>query len=335
MKKFRFIRPMLIVMAVLICFGTPAMGAKLKIAMVTDVGGVNDQSFNQSAWEGLQRVEKDFGIKVAYKESKQDADYAPNMETLTDAGFDLIWGIGFLMGDAIKTTAQINPDQKYAIIDFAYGPETPKNVVGVVFQEEQPSFLVGYIAGKMTKTNKIGFVGGIKFPLIERFEYGYMAGARMANPTCEILSQYAESFTDAAKGKAIANNMYQQGADIVFHASGGVGDGVIEAAKEKGKWAIGVDKDQNFLAPDNVLTSAMKRVDNAIYDVGRKLKDGQWNGGETVVYNLSNDGVGIAPTSKKHVPANILAEVDQLVARIKKGEFKVPSTKAEFDAFAF
>ena len=194
---------------------------------------------------------------------------------------------------------------------------------------------MGYIAGKMTKTNKIGFVGGIKFPLIERFEYGYMAGARIANPQCEILSQYAESFTDAAKGKAITNNMYQKGADIVFHASGGVGDGVIEAAKEKGKWAIGVDKDQNFLAPEHVLTSAMKRVDNAIYDVARKLKAGQWNGGETAVYNLSNDGVGIAPTSAKHVPANILAEVDQLTARIKKGAFTVPSTKAEYDAFKF
>ena len=239
------------------------------------------------------------------------------------------------MGDAIKATAQINPDQKYAIIDFAYGDETPKNVAGIVFQEEQPSFLVGYIAGKMTKTNRVGFVGGIKFPLIERFEYGYMAGVRMANPKCEVLSQYAESFTDAAKGKAISNNMYQKGADIVFHTSGGVGDGVIEAAKEKGKWAIGVDKDQNFLAPDNVLTSAMKRVDNAIYDVVRKLKAGQWNGGETVVYNLSNEGVGIATTSKKHVPANILADVEQLTARIKKGEFKVPSTRDEYDAFKF
>jgi len=335
MGRFPFIYHVLVVIALTICFGTAAVGAELRIAMVTDVGGVNDQSFNQSAWEGLKRAEKDFGIKVAYKESKQDADYAPNMETLTDAGFDLIWGIGFLMGDAIKSTAQINPDQKYAIIDFAYGPETPKNVTGIVFQEEQPSFLVGYIAGKMTKTNKIGFVGGIKFPLIERFEYGYMAGVKMANPNCEIFSQYAESFTDAAKGKAIANNMYQKGADIVFHASGGVGDGVIEAAKEKGKWAIGVDKDQNFLAPDYVLTSAMKRVDNAIYDVARRLKGGQWNGGETVVYNLSNDGVGIAPTSKKHVPANILAEVDQLTARIKKGDFKVPATKAEYDAFKF
>lgn len=326
---------MLSVVLVLGLSANVSAGAKFKVAMVTDVGGVNDQSFNQSAWEGLQRTQKDFGINVTYKESKQDADYAPNMETLTDAEYNLIWGIGFLMGDAIKETAQINPDQKYAIIDFSYGDKTPKNVTGVVFQEEQPSFLVGYIAGKLTKTNKVGFVGGIKFSLIEKFEYGYMTGVKLANPKCEILSQYAESFTDAAKGKAITNNMYQQGADIVFHASGGVGDGVIEAAKEKGKWAIGVDKDQNFLAPDNVLTSAMKRVDNAIYDVVRRLKDGQWKGGDTVVYNLSNEGVGIAPTSGKHVPASILKEVDQLIARIKKGEIVVPATKDEFDKFKF
>jgi basic membrane protein A len=307
--------------------------AKMRIAMVTDVGGVNDQSFNQSAWEGLKRAEKDFGAEVAYKESRQDADYAPNMETLTDAGYDLIWGIGFLMGDAIKETAEINPDQKYAIIDFSYGPETPKNVACAVFQEEEPSFLVGYIAGKMTKTNKVGFVGGIKFPLIEKFEYGYMAGVKLANPDAEVLRQYAESFTDAAKGKAITNNMYQQGADIVFHASGSVGDGVIEAAKEKGKWAIGVDKDQNFLAPDNVLTSAMKRVDNAIYDIGKRLMGGEFAGGETVVYNLKNEGVGIAPTSNKHVPAEILKEVDGLVAKIKAGEIVVPATQDAFDKF--
>ena len=332
-KRFLFI--MLSVVMALGLSTNVSAGAKFKVAMVTDVGGVNDQSFNQSAWEGLQRAQKDFGINVAYKESKQDADYAPNMETLTDAEYNLIWGIGFLMGDAIKETAQINPDQKYAIIDFSYGDKTPKNVTGIVFQEEQPSFLVGYIAGKLTKTNKVGFVGGIKFSLIEKFEYGYMTGVKLANPKCEILSQYAESFTDAAKGKAITNNMYQQGADIVFHASGGVGDGVIEAAKERGKWAIGVDKDQNFLAPGNVLTSAMKRVDNAIYDVVRRLKDGQWKGGDTVVYNLSNEGVGIAPTSGKHVPASILKEVDQLIARIKKGEIVVPATKDEFDKFKF
>ena len=314
-------------------FATMASAKKIKVAMVTDVGGVNDQSFNQSAWEGLTRTKTDLDAKIAYKESKQDADYAPNLETLTDAEYDLIWGIGFLMGDAIKATAQLNPDQKYAIIDYFYGPETPKNVACAVFQEEQPSFLVGYIAGKMTKANKVGFVGGIKFPLIEKFEYGFMAGVKLANPDAEVLRQYAESFTDAAKGKAITNNMYQQGADIVFHAAGGVGDGVIEAAKEKKQWAIGVDKDQNYLAPDNVLTSAMKRVDNAIFDMVKQLKDGSFAGGKAVVYNLSNDGVSIAPTSKKHVPADILAEVDGLIAKIKAGEIVVPATKETYDAF--
>jgi len=314
-------------------FITSNASAQMKVAMVTDVGGVNDQSFNQSAWEGLKKAKKELGVKIAYKESRQDADYAPNLETLTDAGYDLIWGVGFLMADSIKSTAQLNPDQYYAIIDFFYGDETPKNVGCAIFQEEQPSFLVGYIAGKMTKTNKIGFVGGIKFPLIEKFEYGYMAGAKLANPDVEIVRQYAESFTDAAKGKAITNNMYQQGADIVFHAAGAVGDGVIEAAKEKGKWAIGVDKDQNSLAPDNVLTSAIKRVDNAVFDMVKKLKEGTFKGGEAVMYNLNNDGVGIAPTSDKHVPAEILAEVDELLAKIKAGEIVVPATLETYEAF--
>ena len=319
----------------------PKAGAKdakpaapaLAIAMVTDVGGVNDQSFNQSAWEGLQRAEKDLGIKAAYKESKQDADYAPNMEALHDAKNELIWGIGFLMGDAIAKAAKTYPNQKYAIIDFSYGDKTPANVVGVTFQAEQPSFLVGYIAGKMSKTKSVGFVGGIKFPLIEEFEYGYKAGVMLANKKTKILDQYAESFNDAAKGKAIALQMYQKGADIVYHAAGAVGDGVIEAAKETKKFAIGVDKDQNYLAPDNVITSAMKRVDNAIFDIAKKLKAGTFEGGKTVQYNLGNGGVGIAPTSSKLVPADILKEVDELTKKIVAGEIVVPKTKAEFDKF--
>jgi basic membrane protein A len=332
MKKL-IVVSMVAVAAALFYFSGMACAEKLRVAMVTDVGGVNDQSFNQSAWEGLKRTRDELGAQVAYKESRQDADYAPNLETLTDAGYDLIWGIGFLMGDAIKSTALVNPDQKYAIVDFFYGDETPANVACAVFQEEQPSFLVGYIAGKMTKVNKVGFVGGIKFPLIEKFEYGFMAGVKMANPETEVLRQYAESFTDAAKGKAITNNMYQQGADIVFHASGGVGDGVIEAAKEKGKWAIGVDKDQNYLAPDNVLTSAMKRVDNALFDMTRRYGEGKFDGGKAIVYNLANDGVGVAPTTGRHVPENILSEVDELIAKIKAGEIVVPATEKAYQEF--
>jgi basic membrane protein A and related proteins len=310
-----------------------AVAEPLKIAMVTDVCGVNDQSFNQSAWEGLLRAKKELGVKIAYKESRQDEDYGLNIATLTDAGYDLIWGLGFSMRDAILSTAQVNPDQKYGIIDFSYGPDTPVNVSCLVFQEEQPSFLVGYIAGKMTRTNKVGFVGGIKFPLIEKFEYGYMAGVKLANPACDILSEYAKSFTDAAKGKTIASHMYQQGADIVFHASGSVGDGVIEAAREKNRWVIGVDKDQNFLAPDHVLTSAMKRVDHALFDMVEKLAAGEFQGGQTVVYNFSNNGVGIAPTSDRHVPRTVLDETDDLIRKIKSGALVVPSTRETYEAF--
>ena len=305
---------------------------KMAITMVTDVGGVNDQSFNQSAWEGLQRVQKELDVDVSYKESKQNADYAPNMENALDAENDLIWGIGFMMADAILEAAQNNPDQYYAIIDNAY-EDTPANLVGVTFEAEQASYLVGYIAGKMTETGTVGFIGGIEFFLIQEFEFGFKAGVKQAGADIEVLTQYAESFSDAAKGKSIANSMYQQGADIIFHAAGGVGNGLIEAAKEQGKWAIGVDRDQNDLAPDNVLTSAMKRVDNGVFNLSKDLVNGNFPGGQTVSYGLAEGGVGVAPTSSKHVPAEILAEVEELEQKIIDGEFVVPNTLETYEAY--
>lgn len=303
----------------------------IKVAMVTDVGGVNDQSFNQSAWEGLQRAEKELGIKASYLESTQDADYSPNMETLLDTGNELIWGIGFKMGDVLGELSTLNPEQNYAGIDCFF--ETPPaNLVGVLFKEQEPSYLVGYIAGKMTKNNKVGFIGGMDFFVIHKFHYGFLAGVKEANPDCEVLVQYADSFTDAAKGKAIANQMYKNGADIIFHAAGGVGDGVIEAAKEQDKYAIGVDKDQNHLAPDNVITSAMKRVDNAIYNLTKTLVEGSFPGGSNVVYGLKEGGVGIAPTSYKHVSKEILDEVKALETKIIAGEIVPPTSNEEWEA---
>ncbi|MCF6460935.1 BMP family lipoprotein [Clostridium sp. Cult3] len=308
----------------------------IKVAMVTDEGGVHDQSFNQSAWEGLEEAEKDLGVKVSYVESQQDADFAPNFETLLDAENDLIWGIGFKLSDALLDAATNNTDQLYAIIDFAY-EDTPDNVVGVVFKAEQPSFLVGYIAGKMTETNKVGFVGGIAGDVIWGFDYGFQAGVQYAakelGKEIEILNQYAESFSDVSKGKAIATQMYQQGADIIFHASGDTGNGVIEAAKEQDKWAIGVDRDQNYLAPDNVLTSAMKRVDVGVYNVVKELVDGNFPGGQTVVYGLEEGAVGIAPTSDQHVPAEILEEVEGIEKKIIDGEIEVPFNEETFEEF--
>jgi basic membrane protein A and related proteins len=327
----------LILVLVAGCGGTsvdqeaPDTEMPLKMAMVTDVGGVNDQSFNQSAWEGHQRAESELGYSISYVESNQAADYVPNLETLLDTGNDLIWGIGFIMGDHLLEAAEQNPDQKYAIIDYSYD-NTPENLVGVLFKAEEASFLVGYIAGKMTTTGKVGFVGGMDFPVIHGFHYGYLAGVKYANPEVEVLVQYADSFVDASIGKAIANQMYLDGADIVFHAAGGVGDGVIAAATEQGKYAIGVDRDQNDLAPDNVITSAMKRVDNAIFNIAQQLKEGSFPGGTTVIYGLKDGGVGIAPTSDKNVPAEILEEVAELEQKIINEEIMVPFNKETFEA---
>ncbi|MBS4537776.1 BMP family ABC transporter substrate-binding protein [Clostridium sp. D2Q-11] len=307
-------------------------GEKIKIAMVTDFGGISDESFNQSAWEGLQRAQEELEIKATYKESEKEADYGPNLENLLDEGNDLIWGIGFNMSKDIEEAAEKNPDQKYAIIDFAYD-DTPENLVGVVFEANQASFLVGYIAGKMTETNKVGFVGGVEGNVIDGFDYGFHAGVKYANPDAEVIRQYAESFVDSTKGKAIANSMYQDGADIVFHAAGGVGNGVIEAAKEQDKWAIGVDRDQSDLAPENVLTSAVKRVDIAMFDIAERLQDGKFPGGETIVYGLDDDGVGIAPTSDKHVPEDILAEVEEIKQSIIDGEIVVPYNEDTYEEF--
>ena len=312
----------------------------IKVAMVTDTGGVSDESFNQSAWEGLQKAKKELGVEAFYKESTQDADYVPNLETLLDDGNELIWGIGFKLETAIRDAAEQNPDQKYGIVDYSYednGVEIPENVICVVFNDEHSSFLSGYIAAKMSKTGKIGFVGGIEGPVIDRFDYGYRAGVEFANKETgkdvKVLVQYAESFDDAAKGKAIALQMYQQGADIIFHAAGNVGTGVIEAAKEQNKYAIGVDRDQNELAPDNIITSAIKRVDLSTFNGIKDLKENKFQGGKTIRYGLAEGAVDIAPTSDKHVPKEILKEVENLKEDIIDGKIDIPYNKDTFTKY--
>jgi basic membrane protein A len=329
MKLRSIIFSMIMVMSTL----TIAADKPMRVGMVTDVGGVNDQSFNQSAWEGLQKTKKDLGIKVSYQESKQDADYQANLETLYDAGNDLIWGIGFKMADAILKAAKQNPKQKYAIIDYSFGDKTPSNVVGVMFKAEEGAFLAGFIAAKMSKTNTIGFIGGMSVPIIHSFQYGFKAGAKHANKNINVLEQYSESFTDAAKGKAIANQMFSKNADVVFHAAGAVGDGVIEAAKEKNKMAVGVDRDQNYLAPKNVITSSMKRVDNAIFQIVSDFKKGNFKGGTTQNFGLKDGAVDVAPTTEKMIPAVLLKEVNGLKKKIADGKITVPSSEKDFAVF--
>lgn len=200
--------------------------SSFSVAMITDTGGINDQSFNQSAWEGLTELKNKTGAEVNYIESKQASDFVTNLERLGDSGANLLWGVGYACADAVLEAAGSNPDIQYAIIDNAY-ENTPSNVTGVMFRAQEPSFLVGYVAGRTTQTGKVGFVGGISSGLIDQFQFGYEAGVKYAakelGKDIDISVQYAESFSDAAKGKAIAARMYSDGCDVIYHAAGGTG----------------------------------------------------------------------------------------------------------------
>ena len=327
MKKVLSMLLVAIMMMSLVSASAFAETETFRVAMITDTGGINDQSFNNSAWQGLQRAQEELGFEVKYYESKTEADYAPNLETAVDEGYDLIFCIGFLMADVLKEVAASYPDQMFAIVD---NDSVGENVVGVQFAVEQCSYLVGVAAATTTKTNNVGFVIGMVSPAMNPFGYGYFAGIKDTNPDIEIQQYNANSFNDAAGGKAAAISMYTNGADIVYHAAGGAGLGVIEAANEQGKLAIGVDQDQAYLAPNAVLTSAMKRVDNGVYNVCVSLKEGGIKG-ETVTYDLSSGSVDIAPT-KDLLSEEALAAVEAAKEKILSGEIVVPKTTEEFDA---
>ena len=309
--------------------------ANFSVAMITDTGGINDLSFNQSAWEGLQALSDETGAEVNYIESKQASDFVTNLERLGDSGAQLLWGVGYACADAVLEAAESNPDKQYAIVDNSY-EDTPANVTGVMFRAQEPSFMVGYVAGKTTQTNKVGYVGGIASGLLEQFEYGYKAGVEYAakelGKEIEVSAQYAESFSDAAKGKAIASKMYSDGCDVVYHAAGGSGVGVIEAAKEAGKWAIGVDRDQAYLAPDNVLTSALKLVGKAVKEVSTQAMNGEQIGGQTLTFGLSEDCVCI-PEEHKNMPEGVYEATMEIAEKIKSGEIQVPASAAEYEQY--
>jgi len=310
--------------------GSKSSNAKIKIGMVTDTGGVNDGSFNQTSWAGLQNAHKDLGVDVQYLESSTDSDYVPNIETFLDEKYDLIICVGYQMADALKTEAKANPNQKFAIIDDSSCSDL-KNVTCLMFQQAQASYLVGYVAGLTTKTNTIGFVLGMSTDTMNQFGYGYLAGAIDANPNVKVLQSNVNSFSDTAAGKTAANNMIANNADVIFHAAGGSGLGVIDACKEAGNiWAIGVDTDQSTIAPKSVLTSAMKRVDTACYDVAKNVATGTLKSG-VVTYSLADQGVDIAPTTDNISP-DVLTKVQDVKKKIISGEVKVPTTKADFEA---
>ncbi len=314
------------------------------VAMVTDVGGVDDKSFNQSAWEGLQAFGKENNLEegtkgYTYLQSKSDADYSTNLNTLARQDFDLIYGIGFMMEGAVDEIAQQQKESNFAIVDAEV---KQPNVASILFKEQEASFLAGVAAAMATKTNKIGFIGGIEGAVIERFEAGFVAGVKAANPDATVDVQYAGAFDKAELGQTISSTMYSAGADVVFHAAGGTGNGLFKEASDLKKkdpareiWAIGVDRDQSDMGPDVVLTSALKRVDVAVQDLATKSKEGNFPGGEVALYGLAEDGVGVAPINDKVAnKADIEAAIQEWVEKIKSGETKVPGTRAELEKFS-
>ncbi|MDM5247004.1 BMP family protein [Lysinibacillus sp. G4S2] len=307
------------------------------VAMVTDVGGVDDKSFNQSAWEGVQAYGKEHGLEKGnggfdYLQSKSDADYESNLNALLRRDFNLIYGIGYLMEDAMTAIAEENPDGKFAIVDAEVKAD---NVVSVMFKEQEGAFLAGVAAAKMSKSGKVGFVGGVDIPVINRFEAGFVEGAKAVNPKIEIQSKYTGAFDKADLGKITANSMYSSGVDVIFHAAGATGNGVFSEAKERKKkdpnanvWVIGVDADQyeegKIDDKTNVtLTSMLKGVNAAVVDISNKSKNGEFPGGKTLTYGLAEDGVKLAD-SRGAIPADVQAVIDDYKEKIAKGEIKVP-----------
>lgn len=300
-----------------------------KVGLVTDIGGVEDQSFNQSSWEGLNRAKEDFNIEINYLSSSTDADYAPNIETFVDEDYDLIISVGFLLADATRAAAEANPDIMFAIIDDSSCADLP-NVSCLTFKAEQCSYLVGYVAGLMTEKDNIGLVIGMATDTMHPFGYGYCAGAIDANPDITIQMADANNFGDPATGSTLTTNFVTNGADVVFHAAGATGTGVISEAQAKGIMAIGVDSDQSYLAPETIITSAMKRVDNAVYATVESLVNGTLEGG-LAVFDINNGGVDIAPTTD-NLTDDVIQAVEDLKEKIKSGEVTVPATKEEFEA---
>ena len=306
--------------------------AGFQVGLVFDIGGRGDKSFNDAAYAGLQKAQQDLGIRFSTLETSEGSDREAQLRQLASGDSKLVFGVGFLFTDDVRALAKEFPDKKFACIDYTVTPNDtlPPNLVALKFREEEGSFLVGALAALLSKTGKIGFVGGMEIPLIRKFQAGFVAGAKAANPKVQVMVKYAgttgAAFKDPTKGKELALAEYHAGADIIFHASGSTGLGVFEAARELKKLAIGVDSDQYDEAPGVVLTSMVKRVDTAVFDTIKETKDGQWRNGVRD-FGLAEHGVTWVydDRNKALIPDAVKARVDSLQALIVAGTLHVPT----------
>src|SRR5437867_4176089 len=309
-----------------------ASAKAIKVGLVTDVGGLNDKSFNQAANTGRLQAEKDLGLQTQVIESKKQEDYVPNLTTFAQQNYDLVIAVGFLMQNAAWKVATQFPNVKFAIIDGA--PANDKgdtanlpNVANLFFKEQEAGYLVGVIAATMAK-NKVGkathntlcSMGGIPIPPVDHYIAGYQDAIKTIDPSATIINGYSNDFVDQQKGKEVGLNHISKNCDILFQVAGGSGLGYIAAAKEKGVYAIGVDVDQIDVAPGTVITSAIKRVDKAVYDTSKPVKDNSFKAGDNF-FSATNDGVGYGKLDSV-VPADAKAAADKALADIKSGAIK-------------
>jgi basic membrane protein A and related proteins len=306
-----------------------SVGGNFKVGLVTDIGGLNDRSFNHLAFVGLTRAEQQLGIKGRVLTSSSGADYLPNLTTLARQGYNLVIPVGFLMADATDSVAKGFPNVKFAIVDSDATQEkgNPKNIEGLLFEEQQAGYLAGYLAGLYAKAHgykTISSVGGQKIPPVDHYIAGYQAGAKVADPGITTLNGYSQDFTDQTKCKELALNQIAQGSKVVFQVAGGCGLGALSAAQEKGVQGIGVDADQAYLG-SYILTSAEKKVDVAVFNAIKTAMAGQFVAGNNVLNNVANGGIGygkIGPAGLKFSP-----QIAKIYTDIKSGKIaNIPNT---------
>jgi basic membrane protein A len=302
------------------------------VGLVFDIGGIGDKSFNDSAYKGLLRARDELQVNVEYLEPAEGTDREAALRQMASGAPSVVFGIGMLFSDDITAVANEYPEKKFACVDYAVpeGTQTPANLAGLKFREEEGCYLVGAIAGLVTKTNTVGFVGGMDTALIHKFEAGYRAGVAAVNPACKVVVGYAgvtpNAYKNPAKGKELALAQYDGGADIIFHASGSTGLGVFEAARTKEKLAIGVDADQQAEAPGHILTSMVKKIDTAVFETIRSAKEGRFMGGIKEM-GLADGGVDYVYDEKNKgwITDDVRARVEALRADIVAGKITVPT----------
>lgn len=300
-----------------------------KMVMVTNVSGLGDEGFNDAAWMGFERAKAELGAEIAVIESGEQSQYVPNLQAAAEQGYDLIVAVGFLLVDSVKEAAAQYPESNFVMID---GVVDLPNVLSVLFKENEAAYLSGIIAALTTETRKVGFIGGMETPPVIRFESGWKAGVDSVDPTIENVISFVGSFGNPGAGKEQAKIMYQQGVDIIQGVAGLTEVGIIEAAKEMGKWVIPCDKDKTEMCEGAQLTSSIKKIDVAVMEAATKAQAGEFAGG-TVSLGLKEGTVGFPEAARDVVDPEIMEVVDSVIEMVISGEIVVPSTRDEYAAF--